>query len=184
MPVMLPATSERNLMPSSTAPGSPPSTIAGVGLDGQIMTAPAFTVMPRALVTFWAPAVTRTVKLEVPIAVGVPEIAPVPGVSVSPAGSVPLASDQVYGGVPPLAATVALDGWVTAPPGGAGGGTVRAPAATVTPVLPLTAPSVAVIVVVPGPTALARPPAVTVAAAVFDELQETWLVRFWVLVSE
>src|SRR5262249_26489393 len=117
MPVMLPATSERNLMPSSTAPGSPPSTIAGVGLDGQIMTAPAFTVMPRALVTFWAPAVTCTVKLEVPVAVGVPEIAPVPGVSVSPAGSVPLASDQVYGGVPPLAPRVALSACVTVPAG-------------------------------------------------------------------
>src|SRR5262249_53001303 len=117
MPVMLPATSERNLMPSSTAPGSPPSTIAGVGLDGQIMTAPAFTVMLRALVRFGAPAARGTGKLGVPTAVGGPETAPVPGVSVSPGGGGPPASDQVSGGVPPLAASVALYAWFTVPAG-------------------------------------------------------------------
>src|SRR5262247_3467281 len=117
MPVTVPATSAWNFTPSSTAPGSPPSTIAGTGLEGQMVKDPAVTVMLRALVTFCAPAVTRTVKFAVPAAVGVPVIAPVLGVSVSPAGSVPLASAQVYGGVPPLAATVALYGWVTVPPG-------------------------------------------------------------------
>src|SRR5262245_66350412 len=101
MPVMVPATSERNLTPSSTAPGSPPSTIAGIGLDGQIMRLPWVTVMLSAFVTFWAPAVTRTVKFEVPVAVGVPEITPVLAASVSPAGSAPLAIDHAYGGVPP-----------------------------------------------------------------------------------
>src|SRR5262245_5574876 len=100
MPVMVPATSERNLTPSSTAPGSPPSMMAGVGLDGQIIAIGLLTVMPRALVMFWAPAVTMTVKEKVPDAVGVPEITPVPAVSVSPAGRAPLAIDQVYGGVP------------------------------------------------------------------------------------
>jgi hypothetical protein len=49
-----------------------------------------------------------TVKLEVPAVDGVPEITPVPGVSVSPAGSVPLAIDQVYGGVPPVAVSVTV----------------------------------------------------------------------------
>jgi hypothetical protein len=47
------------------------------------------------------------VKLDVPVAVGVPEITPV-AVRVSPAGSVPLAIDQEYGGVPPVAARVAV----------------------------------------------------------------------------
>ena len=53
-------------------------------------------------------SVTRTVKLLVPVPVGVPEIIPVPGASVSPAGRVPDAMDQVYGGVPPVAASVVL----------------------------------------------------------------------------
>src|SRR5262245_33456827 len=107
MPVMVPATSERNLTPSSTAPGSPPSTIAGIGLDGQIMRLPSVTVMLSAFVTFWAPAGTRYVRFVVPVAGGVPEITPVLAASVSPAGSAPLAIDHVYGGVPPVAASVA-----------------------------------------------------------------------------
>src|SRR5262245_64875326 len=114
MPVMVPATSDWNLTPSSTAPGSPPSTIAGTGLDGQMVKDPAFTVMLRALVTFCAPAVTRTVKFAVPAAVGVPVIAPVLAVSVSPAGRVALASARVYGGVPPLAARGEVEGWLNA----------------------------------------------------------------------
>ncbi len=51
---------------------------------------------------------TWTVKLEVPVVVGVPEITPVPAARVSPAGNVPLATDQVYGGVPPVAVRVAV----------------------------------------------------------------------------
>ena len=38
-------------------------------------------------------SVTRTVKFDVPAAVGVPEIVPVP-LNVRPLGSVPLSSDQ------------------------------------------------------------------------------------------
>ena len=38
-------------------------------------------------------SVTRTVKFDVPAAVGVPEIVPVP-LSVRPLGNVPLSSDQ------------------------------------------------------------------------------------------
>ena len=53
-------------------------------------------------------SVTRTVKLLVPVPVGVPEITPVLDASASPAGRVPDAMDQVYGGVPPVAASVVL----------------------------------------------------------------------------
>src|SRR5215475_7228497 len=107
MPVMKPATSERNFTPSSTALSGPASTMAGTGLLGQIEEFPALTVMLRGFVVFWAPAVTLTVKFAVPVAVGVPEIAPELAASVSPVGSAPLAIDHVYGGVPPVAARVA-----------------------------------------------------------------------------
>ena len=40
--------------------------------------------------------------------VGVPVIAPVAAFNMRPAGSVPLVSDHVYGGVPPVAAKTAL----------------------------------------------------------------------------
>jgi hypothetical protein len=48
-------------------------------------------------------SVTVAVKVEVPIAVDVPEIIPVDGVRLKPAGSLPDVIDQVYGAVPPLA---------------------------------------------------------------------------------
>ena len=82
--------------------------MAGTGLDGQIVVIEGSTVMPRAWLTCWAPAVTVMVNVDVPVAVAVPEISPVEEASVSPAGSVPLAIDQVYGGVPPVAASVAV----------------------------------------------------------------------------
>ena len=50
---------------------------------------------------------TLTVKLEVPVAVRLPEITPEFAFSASPDGSAPLAIDHVYGGVPPLADSVA-----------------------------------------------------------------------------
>jgi hypothetical protein len=53
-------------------------------------------------------SVTRTLKLLVPVPVGVPEIAPELGASASPAGKVPDRIDQLYGAEPPLAASVAL----------------------------------------------------------------------------
>src|SRR5262245_59312722 len=98
---MNPATSERNLTPSSTEPGSPPSTTAGTGLVGQIVAVTALIVMLRFFVAVWAPAVTWTVKLDVPAAVGVPEIKPEfgAGVRLRPAGNDPLTTDHVYGGV-------------------------------------------------------------------------------------
>jgi hypothetical protein len=52
----------------------------------------------------------------VPIAVGVPEISP-PFVNVRPAGRVPEMSDQLYGPVPPVAASVWLYVMDCVPPG-------------------------------------------------------------------
>jgi len=54
-----------------------------------------------ALVDTDALSVTLIVRLEVPAAVGVPEI--VLPERLSPAGSDPVAMDQVYGGDPPVA---------------------------------------------------------------------------------
>ena len=54
---------------------------------------------------------------------------------------------------------------------------------TVRVVDPLTVPEVAVMVVVPRPVPVARPPAVIVATPVDDEFQFTVAVRFWVLPS-
>ncbi len=55
-----------------------------------------------------AASVTFTVKVDVPVAVGVPEIAPEP-LRLSPAGSEePVAKLQVSVPVPPVAASVAL----------------------------------------------------------------------------
>ena len=51
---------------------------------------------------------TCTVMLLVPVPVGVPVIAPELAFSDNPAGKVPTVTDQVYGGVPPVAASVAL----------------------------------------------------------------------------
>ena len=48
-------------------------------------------------------SVTVTVKLDVPLAVGVPEIKPDEGEMLSPAGRLPAVTDQLYGEVPPLA---------------------------------------------------------------------------------
>jgi hypothetical protein len=50
-------------------------------------------------------SVTRTVKFAVPTAVGVPLIAPVPALSVNPAGNAPALSDHAYGCVPCCAET-------------------------------------------------------------------------------
>jgi hypothetical protein len=44
-----------------------------------------------------------TVKLKVPLAVGVPERMPVADARVRPAGRLPEVTDQVYAGTPPVA---------------------------------------------------------------------------------
>ena len=61
---------------------------------------------------------------------------------------------------------------------------VTGAAVTVSPVLPLTDPSVAEMVVLPAAIAVARPVESIVAAAVFEDAHVTWLVRFCVLESE
>ena len=48
-------------------------------------------------------SVTVAVKVEDPLAVGVPDMAPVDDARVSPVGSLPELIDQVYGAVPPVA---------------------------------------------------------------------------------
>jgi hypothetical protein len=53
-------------------------------------------------------SVTRTVKFEVPEAVGVPLIVPLDEPSESPEGREPLTIDQLYGVTPPVATTVWL----------------------------------------------------------------------------
>jgi hypothetical protein len=89
----------------------PPAVIVGLAgvtvIDDNVTTVEM--VRLSTLVALWAglpESVTRTVKLNAPLTVGIPEIIP-PPLSVTPAGSVPLASDQVYGVTPPLAVNVA-----------------------------------------------------------------------------
>ena len=53
-------------------------------------------------------SVTFKVNVYVPGVVGVPEISPVVLFNVSPGGSVPELTVQVYGGVPPYAVGVVL----------------------------------------------------------------------------
>src|SRR5271155_2437830 len=67
-------------------------------------------------VLFFA-SLTSTVNDEFPDAVGVPEIKPVAAVRLKPAGSAPAVILQVYGIVPPLAASVAEYALLTVPPG-------------------------------------------------------------------
>ena len=106
---MLPLTSDLNFTPTSTALFGPGSTKTGTAVLGQMVkfAGIAAIVMLSALVvvkTGLAESVAWTIKLKVPAAVGVPVIAPVVGVKLRPPGNEPLVIDQVYGGVPPLAA--------------------------------------------------------------------------------
>src|SRR6266540_3784335 len=59
----------------------------------------------------------------------------------------------------------------------------RVAAVTVSVVLPETPPKVAVIVVIPAATDVARPALSIVAKAVFEELQVTWVVKSCVVLS-
>ena len=60
---------------------------------------------------------TSTVKLDNPVVVGVPEITPVLGAMLSPAGNDPLDMLHVYGGTPPVAVTVCEYAVPTTPSG-------------------------------------------------------------------
>ena len=61
---------------------------------------------------------------------------------------------------------------------------VRIAEFTVRVVLPEILPEVAAMVAVPTATDVARPPLLTVATAVLDELQVTWVVISWLVPSE
>ena len=102
--------------------------------------------------------------------------------SVRPGGREPLAIDQSYGGVPPLAWSVREYGVLNLPVGSDAVVIVKGTACTVRAVVPLTAPSVAVMVLWPAATPVARP-AVIVAMAVFEDAHVTWVVKFCVLPS-
>src|SRR5262245_38766261 len=87
----------------------------------------ASTRMLSGVVAVCEPLRACTVKVHVPAApVGVPAITPGPAVSVSPGGRVPLAIDQVYGGVPPVADSPAVYARPSIPDGSAVVVTVRA----------------------------------------------------------
>ena len=80
-----------------------------VGVIVMVAVTVAFTVMLSACVAVSDVASAPfTVKLLVPVPDGVPEIVPVAAASPSPLGNVPEEIDQVYGCVPPLAASVVL----------------------------------------------------------------------------
>src|SRR5215469_9856089 len=64
-----------------------------------------------------AESVTRTVKLEVPTRIGVPVMAPLPELKLSPCGSWPVVTLHVYGGIPPLAESEAAYGAAVLPAG-------------------------------------------------------------------
>src|ERR1700741_3634941 len=83
--------------------------VTAVGSVVVVMPSTAATVSDRfALAVCALASVTLTVSaVAAAAAVGVPVMAPAL-VSCSPAGSAPAASDQLYGAVPPLAASVAL----------------------------------------------------------------------------
>ena len=77
------------------------------GSDGALIAGTAVITMLNAFVLFPAALVTLTENLNVPAAVGVPEITPVVSFKLRPAGSLPLEIDQVIG-VDPVAVSVWL----------------------------------------------------------------------------
>ena len=66
------------------------------------MTATSMRVLICKRTTLLAESVAVTVKVEVPAAVGVPEITPAVD-SDNPAGRLPVVTAHVYGGTPPVA---------------------------------------------------------------------------------
>jgi hypothetical protein len=112
MPVTLPATSDLNFTPSSTALSGPLSAVPGTAELGQMVTvvgAEEMVMLKALLAICWGLPVSLTpaVKLNVPVLVGAPVTAPLTVLSANPPGRDPLAIDQVYGVVPPVAKSVA-----------------------------------------------------------------------------
>ena len=75
------------------------------GSDGAVIAGTAVITMLNAFVLFPTEFVALTEKLNVPAAVGVPEITPVASFKLSPVGNVRLDIDQVIG-VDPVAVSV------------------------------------------------------------------------------
>src|ERR1700690_199837 len=109
---MNPATSERNFTPSSTGASGPPSTVPGTVELGQMLKVDTIgtVILSGAVVVSVGrlASLTWTMKLKVPGTVGVPVMAPVLVLRVRPSGREPLAIDQMYGVLPPLADTFAV----------------------------------------------------------------------------
>ena len=112
MPLIKPLELAVNFTPTSREGPVPESGVAGTAVFGQIVHGQpgggsgAMVMLNVACTVSFGllESVTFTVKLVVPVAVGVPEITP-PDESPSPAGKFdPVASAQVYGEVPPVAA--------------------------------------------------------------------------------
>lgn len=77
------------------------------GKDVVVMASAAFTVMLKPAVVDCCgelESTTLTVKEDVPVEVGLPEICPVLVFSVRPLGKLPTLTLQIYGCVPPIAA--------------------------------------------------------------------------------
>jgi hypothetical protein len=77
------------------------------GRDAVVTVGISVTTILRLLVLFPAEFVALTVKLDVPVAVGVPDITPLVVLKFKPAGSVPLDIAHVFGVVP-----VAISLWL------------------------------------------------------------------------
>ena len=93
--------------------GRVPLVITGAVAEGEpiVMEMGADAVLPEA-------SFAVIVRLEVPVAVGVPLMTPVAGLRARPEGRVPAVMLKVYGVVPPVACTVVVYGVPMVPPGG------------------------------------------------------------------
>src|SRR5215472_3724260 len=183
---MVPPASAVNLTPSSSELSGPPSATTGTVRLGQSeKLAVLLTLIDRlAVAVREAESVTLMVKLLLPVAVGLPEIAPELLLSERPAGSAPEMIDQVYGVDPPEAVTIALYAAFLCASGNEVVLMVSGAGCTVMVVLPVIMPNAAEIVLVPGANPAATPVVETVAVPVLEEAQCTLVVMSCVLPSE
>jgi hypothetical protein len=104
--------------------------------------------------------------------VGVPVICPV-AERLSPGGKVPAANDQVYGCTPPVADRLAEYITFCVPVGSRVVVMDSGPLGTVTVVLPLDRPMLAIMLAIPPATPVATPELLMVATLGLEELQVT-----------
>src|SRR5687768_10010066 len=90
--------------------------VAGLNIGSPVACGAVVIVMESDWLWVRPPLLTRTVKVDVPAAVGVPTIAPTVW-SDSPAGSEPVTIDQLNVPLPPVAASVWLYATPTVPLG-------------------------------------------------------------------